>query len=356
MFNQTVFSDFFGTHKDTLLQVELLRQRLETRFHKVDGAIHAVLLATLSDVPCLLFGPPGVAKSRLIRSYCEMIGVIDDATPEDRRYFEYLLTPFTEPTELFGSYTLVRGADGDQSLKRVEQGMLHNCEVAFLDEVFRGSSAILNTLLALMHEGVFHDRGDVKTSKLKLLFGATNDLPRGGDLEALFDRFVLRAYMDNVDPAPGEFAALISRATQTHVPVPPEEKLPGFLENVGSLRAEYLTREQSPNPDMRLFDLDGEEGRKFLSNLSYIVKMSKDKGLGEFSNRRVFHLVRVMAMQRLMRAAREGAMGDAALSLEDYQVIWSHFLDVDRPVDGVTLNLLLAMPEAPPVGRVEAAI
>lgn len=357
MFNHTAYSDFFGKHKKTLQRLDKMRGHMEARFHEAEAPVNAVLLAALADLPCLLVGAPGVAKSRLIRTFCEMIGVIDPKaaddgdTPEERRYFEYLLTAFTEPTELFGAFRLERMEDGKQVLNRVETGMLHKCDVAFLDEVFRGSSAILNTLLALMNERRFHDRGEVKRSELKLLFGASNDLVRSDDLAALRDRFVLRAHMANADPSAMGLGALIDRAGQAHKPIAAKERYPTFLTDTTALREDFLKREASDDPVRKLFDFDSDEGRDFLANLGYLIRLCRTKGLGDFSNRRVFQLVRIVAMQRLLRAGREGVMGDTTLTLDDYAVIWTHLLDVAEPVKGDTLSMLQTLPHMPPIGQ-----
>ncbi len=351
MFNTAALSKFFTKHKSTLKRLEKVRGHLESRIYNGETAINAIFLAALTDVPCLLFGPPGVAKSKLIRNFCEITGVSNAEAAEERKYFEYLLTPFTEPTELFGSFRLQKTEAGGQQLMRVETGMLHNCEVAFLDEVFNGSSAILNSLLALINEKRFHDRGEIKKSRLKLIFGATNDLPTSESLRAVFDRFVVRAYMDNVEPEAVEYRKYFDSAFKAQRNFTPKECDYELLDDIQILRDDYLALEKGNDPKKSLFDFDSEEGRKFLENLGYIVDncrggLGRANAYGSFSNRRVFQMLRALTMQRLMRAARQGSVigGGAPLIREDYSIIVAHFLDVKEPLPSTEVDKLLDLP------------
>ena len=360
MFNKFTLSDFYLRHQSTLKRLEVVRGHLESRIFNGETAINAIFLAALTDVPCLLFGPPGVAKSKLIRNFCEITGVSNSDSAKDRKYFEYLLSPFTEPTELFGSFRLQKVDSGEQQLVRVETGMLHKCEVAFLDEVFNGSSAILNSLLALINEGKFHDRGEIKNSNLKLIFGATNDLPKSDDLRAVFDRFVVRAYMDNTEPDSVEYRKYFDRAFSAQRSFTTKECDYKLLGDIQAMREDYLELERATDRKKSLFDLESEEGRKFLGNLSYIVEncrggQGRASALGTFSNRRVFQMLRALTMQRLMRAAREGGITGASgikqvgatLSMDDYRIIWTHFLDIDKPASNDVVSKMLDMPNVP---------
>ena len=341
MLNQAAFSSFYKDHRDVFRAMAALYGRVVERFYDADRAAHCITLAALTGHPALLIGPPGVAKSRLIRTFCELLGV--DAAKEDqeRAYFEYLLTPFTEPTELFGSFAMVNDAGGSRSFERVTKGMLHRCQVAFLDEVFNGSSAILNSLLALLNEGKFHDRGRVETSALKLVVGATNEPPTGSNqLRAIYDRFVLRAHLGDVQPTEDSYLAFLQRDLKASDRARPDFQ--GLLEKVVDMREDYRAQRS------RLFDLDSDEGRRFLRNLGFIVTMAKDAEWGSFSNRRIVQLLDVLAMQRALRAGREnGLLGSASLSLADYEVIAHHFMDIARPLDGPELSQLADFPDMP---------
>jgi MoxR-like ATPase len=115
---------------------------------------------------------------------------------EGAEYFQWLLTRFTTPEELFGAVSL-RGLEEDD-YRRVTDHKLPTAHVAFLDEVFKGSSSILNTLLAILNERHFHNGREVVEVPLLGLIGATNELPDEDDLEALYDRFLVRLVVEPI--------------------------------------------------------------------------------------------------------------------------------------------------------------
>jgi MoxR-like ATPase len=120
-----------------LLQI---RTELRQTFLERDEEIDSILLALLSGQHCLLLGPPGTAKSALVKDLCSRIG---------GDYFQWLLTRFTTPEELFGPVSL-KALEQDQ-YKRVTTGKLPEANIAFLDEIWKASSSILNTLLTIIN-------------------------------------------------------------------------------------------------------------------------------------------------------------------------------------------------------------
>lgn len=162
-----------------------LRSDLMTRFPERQHVIEGSLAAVLAGEHVLLLGPPGTAKSALVRVLAQAFG---------GSYFERLLTKFSTPEELFGPVSL-KGLEADK-FARVTTGMLPSVEFAFIDEVFKANSAILNSLLSLVNERLFHNDGAPTPVPLVTLFGASNELPEGKELEALFDRFALRFQVD----------------------------------------------------------------------------------------------------------------------------------------------------------------
>ncbi len=112
------------------------------------------------------------------------------------RYFEYLLTRFSEPNEVFGPIDLARLREG--TVATVTTGMLPEAEFVFLDELFNANSAILNNLLTVLNERVYRRGAEVHRLPLLSLFSASNHLPEDEALGALFDRFLLRCHVDNL--------------------------------------------------------------------------------------------------------------------------------------------------------------
>lgn len=155
-----------------------------------DALLELVVLAAVAGEHVLVIGPPGTAKSAAVRRVAKAVG---------GRYFEYLLGRFTEPSEVFGPVDLRKLREG-----RVETetaGMLPEAEIAFLDEVFLGSTAILNSLLGILAERVFRRGHTSMRCPLRVCVGASNALPQEESLAAFADRFLVRVFVDAIPDA-----------------------------------------------------------------------------------------------------------------------------------------------------------
>lgn len=162
-----------------------LKTNLESRFMEREAEVRGLLVAALAGEHCLLLGPPGTGKSALARAFSDAL--------DGANYFEWLLTRFSTPEELYGPVSL-SGLKADR-FRRVTAGKLPEAHVAFLDEVFKANSAVLNSLLAVVNERVFHDDGAVRPVPLLTCVAASNEMPEGPELAALWDRFVLRYFV-----------------------------------------------------------------------------------------------------------------------------------------------------------------
>ena len=147
--------------------------------------IDLMVVAAVAQEPLLLVGPPGTAKSDLVLKFKDALGVAQ----ED--YFEYMLTRFSEPSEIIGPIDINELRDG-RYIRR-EKGKLPTAKLAFLDEIFKSNSAILNILLTIINEKKFYQDGVPQPVALRVLLAATNEIPEHAELGALKDRFVLKA-------------------------------------------------------------------------------------------------------------------------------------------------------------------
>ncbi len=169
----------------------IIRARIKTATQGLIGReqiAELIMLAAVAQEHLLVIGPPGTAKSAIVRRVATALG---------GNYFEYMLGRFTEPNELFGTIDLQKLKSGTVEIDTT--GMLPEAEIAFLDEVFLGSTAILNTLLGILNERTFRKGHTQKICPLRICVGAANGLPEDEALAAFADRFLLHVF---VKPTP----------------------------------------------------------------------------------------------------------------------------------------------------------
>jgi MoxR-like ATPase len=163
---------------------------LKNAFVGKDEIADLLAIGLVAKENAFLLGPPGTAKSAIIRLLAQSI--------EDGRNFEYLLTRFTEPAEIFGPFDIRRLREGE--LLTNTEGMLPEASLVFLDELFNANSAILNSLLTALNERTFRRGRETRRLPALMFVGASNALPEDETLAALLDRFLIRVKCDYVNP------------------------------------------------------------------------------------------------------------------------------------------------------------
>lgn len=164
-------------------------QHLKNTFVDKDEIIDLMGICLVGRENLFLLGPPGTAKSATVRELSKLL---------DGKTFEYLLTRFTEPNELFGPFDIRKLREGE--LVTNTEGMLPEASLIFLDELLNANSAILNSLLMVLNEKIFRRGRETRQLPALMVIGASNHLPEDEALQALFDRFLIRVRCDNVDP------------------------------------------------------------------------------------------------------------------------------------------------------------
>lgn len=151
---------------------------LVARGREIDG----LLMAMLARVHILLLGPPGTAKSMMVRLLSSVVA--------GSNYYSIMMTRFTLPEHVNGPLDIVALKNSEH--KRVTAGYLPEAHFAFLDEVFKANSSILNSLLQLINEREYRQGTQVVKSPIETVVGASNELPESNELDALYDRFLVR--------------------------------------------------------------------------------------------------------------------------------------------------------------------
>ena len=170
-------------------RLQAVLDHLKTTFVGKAEIIDLMGICLIGRENLFLLGPPGTAKSAMVRALSERL---------QGQSFEYLLTRFTEPNELFGPFDIRKLREGE--LVTNTEGMLPEATLIFLDELLNANSAILNSLLMVLNERIFRRGKEQKNLPALMIVSASNHLPEDEALQALFDRFLIRVRCENVAP------------------------------------------------------------------------------------------------------------------------------------------------------------
>lgn len=175
-------------------RIEALKNALSKGLYEKDEVMRLSLLTAIAGESIFFLGAPGCAKSMCAR---RITNAFKKEGNEGVKYFEVLLNQFSTPEDVFGNISLkaLNGEleGGKEEYRRLTENMLPEADIAFLDEIWKASPAILNTLLTIINERIFKNGSKIEKVPLKALLAASNELPaKDRGLEALYDRFIMR--------------------------------------------------------------------------------------------------------------------------------------------------------------------
>jgi MoxR-like ATPase len=244
------------TTTDTREKLARVERELGAEVLEREEVVRSMILALMAGEHVLLLGPPGTAKSRLARSLCERIS--------GASYFYACLNRSSLPDEVFGPLRL--SALREDRFERNTGGMLPEAEVAFVDEVFKSNSAVLNGMLPILNERVYKNGASSATVPLQMAVCASNEMPEDREeLGALYDRLLLRHLVVPVRDERGFEAILLGRTqgtdvrttvTLAEIALAREEAarvdISGVVSQVSEIRRDLL--EKGIEPSVRRFD------------------------------------------------------------------------------------------------------
>ena len=259
---------------------------LNTQFLDKQEIIRLMMVSAIAGEHMVIVGPPGTAKSALIRMFASLI---------DAKYFEYLLTRFTEPNELFGPIDIKEFREG--KYRRRTENTLPEAEIVFLDEIFKSNSAILNSLLHVINERKFSNGPKICDVPLISMYAASNEVPNDDSLGAIFDRFLIRALSENLDSY--HFHALMNRGIAIEAQKMAKDK--NISSSVSS--ANELRKVHSRFPDFMKFPED------FLAKYKGLIFQIRSEGI-TVSDRRCVKLLKLFVASAIFDGRNSVCDGD----------------------------------------------
>ncbi|WP_316793773.1 AAA family ATPase [Pedobacter frigoris] len=245
-----------------------------------DEIVELLGICLVANENAFLLGPPGTAKSALVRTLSDCI--------TEGKNFEYLLTRFTEPNEIFGPFDIRALKNGD--LVTNTEGMMPEASMVFLDEIFNANSAILNSLLLALNERIFRRGKETRKLPALMFVAASNVMPEDEALNALLDRFLIRVKCDYVAPDLLEQVLVAGRKLQSASTVDKPFMMPNEVQEL---------QKQCKEVDLSAI-------RKPFLELIYSLRNTGVK----VSDRRAVKIQNLLAASALMSGRKEANLSD----------------------------------------------
>ena len=261
--------------------------------------ISILLLSSLSGQNAFLLGPPGTAKSLLSRRLSSIFN--------SGRYYEYLMHRFSSPEDIFGPISISE-LKKDRYTRKTD-GFLPSSDFVFLDEIWKSSPAILNTLLTIMNERKFRNGDVTENIPLKFLISASNEIPQSNQgLEALYDRFITRLYIEPLREKHNFDSLLQSKPTSELIAIPKEllitdNEWKNWQEKITSIRLSTETLNIIHEIRKKLILEKNDENERYISDRRWQKSTMLLKASAFFCNREETNLIDSMLLKHCLWAS-----------------------------------------------------